>query len=397
MPRWRMPVLLSSCVVIWFGIQAALFHRFSAHLSTEPGGSYSSHIRQHHDLDSRVSKYNLTLSSHMKKTIVPDDNRMLAFLHIGKTGGSTISVNIRHGCHDCCMQPCSVRTDGWIHNETILSQRIQSYYHMESIPLDKLNKQNQITTIVTTVRNPISRFISAFAYEHPLNDRATKLTHNREVWEQFSCFPNLSYLVKAAMGRAEIRWNKAHTNALREQARQANTVQFGKLYSRPKPVQEIVSPINCTKLAVLAFGRNETPLEIHESVVNGSHPFVNHMSYDYRQYYLSMPPEKELFVLRHEHLWNDWEHVNHLLGMNNPKYYNWHAVPPFQRVERNVSHQYVAKERWKLHDRQEQRWLCHLLHDEIRTYLMIIMRAVNLNENDLSNAISDIDRACPVV
>jgi hypothetical protein len=387
MPRWRI-TLLSSCVAIWLGLQAVLFHRFSNHLVAEPGGLYASpHPTQQHyyhdDLDSRVSKYNLTLSSHTKKVTVPDDDRVLAFLHIGKTGGSTISVNIRHGCHDCCMQTCSGRKDGWILNETILSQRIQSYYHMESIPLDKLN--NHITTIVTTVRNPISRFLSAFAYQHPLNDRATKLTHNREVWEQFSCFPNLSYLVKAGMGRAEISWNKAHTNALREQAKQANTVQFGKLSSRPKPVKEIISPINCTELAMLAFGRNETPVK---------HPFVNHMTFDYRQYYQSMPLEKELFVLRHEHLWKDWEHVNRLLGKDNPKYHNWPAVSPFQRVERNVSHQYSVKERWKLHDSQEQRWLCHLLHDEIRTYLMIINRAVNLNENDFNNAVSDVDRAC---
>jgi len=396
MPCWRHKTLLlsSSCAVIWLSIQAVLLHRFNIHLAATPEPHtfrQQNHTRQqNHGLDGRLLKYNLMMHQ-TQKTSVPDDDRVIAFLHIGKTSGSTISVNIRQGCHDCCMQSCSGRIDGWTPNETIASQRLQSYYHREFIPQDKLD---QITTIVTAVRNPITRFISAFAYEHPLNSRATKLTHRRHVWEQFSCFPKLSHLVKAAMGRAEIRWNKAHMNALREQAKQVNTVQFGKRYSRPKSIQEVVQPINCTELARKAFGLNETSMDIKQSVVNGSHPFVNHMTFDYRQYYQSMPPAKELFVLRQESLWKDWEHVNFLLGKDNPKYQNWPAVPPFQRVERNVSHQYASQERWKLQDVQEQHWLCHLLRDEIRTYLMIIIRAVNLNEDDLSNALSDVDRIC---
>ena len=145
---------------------------------------------------------------------------------------------------------------------------------------------------------------------------------------------------------------------------------------------------------MMAFGKIQRTAEVRQSIVNGSHPFVNHMTFDYRQYYQSMPQQKELFVLRQEHLWKDWQYINHLLGKDNPKYQNWPAVPPFQRVERNVSHQYVSQERWKLNDIQERRWLCHLLRDEIRTYLMIIMRSVNLNENDLRNAVGDVDRLC---
>lgn len=391
MLRWRrktLPLLFIICIVTWLGIQAVLLHRFTTHLASAPGPQQ----QLNHDIDNRLSKYNLTFYSHQtRKKSVPDDDRVIAFLHIGKTSGSTLSVNIRRGCHECCMQACTGRIDGWTPNETIASQRIQSYYHKEYIPHDKLD---EITTIVTAVRNPISRFLSAFAYDHPINSRVTNLIHSRQAWEQLSCFPKLSHLVKAAMGHAEIRWNKAHINALREQAKQANIVQFGKRYKRPKSIQEVVQPINCTELAMMAFSRMQTTAEVHQTIVNGSHPFVNHMTFDYRQYYQSMPPEKELFVLRQEHLWKDWQHMNYLLGKDNPKYQNWPAVPPFQRVERNVSHQYVSQERWKVNGAQEQRWLCFLLRDEIRTYLMIIMRAVNLNEDDLRNAVSDVDRLC---
>ena len=184
--RWLLPPI-TICIAIWFGFQLVLLRHFNSHLAVAPESQH--HTQQHdHDLNGRLSKYNLTLSSLLtKKKSVSDNDRVnITFLHIGKTSGSTISVNIRRGCHECCMQACIGRTDGWTLNETIASQRIQSYYHKEFIPGDKLK---QTTTIVTAVRNPISRFISAFAYEHPLNGRTTKLIHIREVWEQFSVHP----------------------------------------------------------------------------------------------------------------------------------------------------------------------------------------------------------------
>lgn len=372
------------------GIQAVLLYQFSSNVPLE----YKSEEQyalpsKYDDLNSRLSKYNLTLSKHQKRMTVSDDERVITFLHIGKTGGSTISVNIRNGCHEYYMEPCKERQhDGWILNETIASQRIQSYYHMEQIPHDKLEK---ITTIVTAVRNPINRFISAFAYAHPLNFQATSLSHSRETMEQFSCFPKLTYLVKAAMGKTEISWNKAHINALREKERQVNTVQFGKMYSRPKPIQEVVLPMNCTDLAMLAFGMNKT-LQVETTP-----PFVNHMTFDYRQYYRSMPADKEIFVLRHENLFEDWRLVNDLLSKDNTKYNDWPNVPQFHRVERNVSHFYAMKDRYKLHTMQEKHWLCELLQDEIRTYFMILLRAVNLSDKDLREAMDDVDKSCSEV
>lgn len=354
----------SVIVVIWLGIQVSLLYCFSVQLNAPPNSDIGSGV----SID-RLSKYNVT--THLEKVTVPDNDRVIAFLHIGKTGGSTITANIRQGCHEFFKAPCSGRKDGWTPNETIASKRISEYYHMVDIPLDKLNKT---TTIVTTVRNPISRFISAFAYDHPINANVTNLDYGYQEWKQFTCFPTLSHLVKAAMGRPEIRWSETR-----------NTIIFKKLYV-PKSKHE-TSAINCNELAVLAFSSS------HRSVIKGIQTFMNHMTFDYRQYYRSMPSDKEIFVIRYERLWEDFVQVNHLLG-ENPKYNDWPAVPPFRRVERNVSHQYTMKERWKLHSRQEQRWLCHLLRDEIRTYLMIIMRSVNLNEEDLYNAVSDVDRTC---
>lgn len=337
-----------------------------------------------------LAKYNLTAMDQHTKVKIPDANRTIAFIHIGKTGGSTISVHLRNGCHEVYMTPCLSRTDGWTPNETVASQRIEKYYHKQDVPPEKLD---HFTTIMTVVRNPISRFLSAFAYGHPTNSFAisNRATHLNNIERQkYSCFPSISYLVKAGMGHAEIPWNKSYLQKLRD--RNIISVSFGqKTRGGVVKKKEKVPQINCTELARIAFGLNES-----WAVANGGHPWLNHMSFDYRQYYRSMPPDKELIVLRSEHLWEDWVKVNHLLRIENDDAYknSWPSVPPFQEIHRNVSHKYSMKERWKTQTSEEQLWLCQLLQEEIQTYLLIVMRAINLDEDDLLEAVSDVERVC---
>lgn len=298
---------------------------------------------------------------------------------LGTKGGSTISAHIRNGCHEEYRRACVNRKDGWIVNETVASKRIKRYYHMEHIPDESLVN---FTTLITTVRNPISRFLSAFAYGHPINCKITGTICSSLERQRFTCFPSISYLVKAAMGRAVLALDHVHLHPSFHNRR----------------VREETAPINCTELARIAFGLDE-----RWPVVNATHPWLKHMTMDYRQYYRSMPPDKELLVLRNEHLWDDWVKVNHILSSENDEYNNWPSVPNFQETKRNVSSQYpvryskdglVVDRGWELHTQEEMSWLCLLLHDEIRTYLMIVNRAANLNEDDLLEAASDVDRLC---
>lgn len=335
--------------------------------------------RASRQLDVILSKYDISLENEsLKKVKVPDADRSIAFLHVGKTGGSTISMHLRNGCPATNMLLCRNRKDGWIVNETVASRRVESYYHMRDIPLEELQR---LTTILTVVRHPITRFLSAFAYGHPTNMIARGMNSmNPELVQKYSCFPSISYLIKAGMGRADIPWNKWHMQELR-------MASLGRPYPKLKTN---VDPINCTELAQIAFGLNET-----WAVVDDSHPWPTHMTHDYRQYYRSMPPDKELIVLRSDRLWEDWVEVNRLLGgADDPAYRDWSDVPPFQEIHRNVSGQYVMKKRWKTASIEEQIWLCRLLRDEIRTYFMIIMRAINLNQEDLLRAATDVDRLC---
>lgn len=56
-----------------------------------------------------------------------------AFIHLGKTGGSTLTSFLRNGCIHHLRKPCSV-----IANETIASRLITHYYHGKSAAWETL-------------------------------------------------------------------------------------------------------------------------------------------------------------------------------------------------------------------------------------------------------------------
>lgn len=112
---------------------------------------------------------------------IPDDQRELAFVHIGKSGGTTISHLLRNGCHQSVdNEPCEERR--WENfpgsagkDETIASKRIKYYLHTPAAKRGKLEwAYNHTTSIVMVGRNPLERFVSAFLVTHPKNVEVLK-------------------------------------------------------------------------------------------------------------------------------------------------------------------------------------------------------------------------------
>jgi hypothetical protein len=94
------------------------------------------------------------------KWLAPPPKTAGAIIHVGKTGGSTLSSVLRNGCHSFVKKPCST-----IPNETLVS-RVTTYYHT---PDWKLLANRTHDFYVWTVRDPFSRTLSAFRYGHPFN------------------------------------------------------------------------------------------------------------------------------------------------------------------------------------------------------------------------------------
>ena len=77
-------------------------------------------------------------------------NRSLAFVHIGKAGGSSISQQLRNGCHEHLKtKPCAHAQR--IVNETIASIHTEAYFHVTDVPFSRFS------SYLITVRNPVRR------------------------------------------------------------------------------------------------------------------------------------------------------------------------------------------------------------------------------------------------
>jgi hypothetical protein len=115
-----------------------------------------------------------------------------AFLHLGKTGGSSLSRMLRNGCHSFVAKPCR----GLIpKNESYISQ-LTTYYHTPDF--HKLNK-TAYSFYIISLRDPLDRTLSAFTFMHPANQRARGerriFRGSREFFEP--CFPDLDTFVEA--------------------------------------------------------------------------------------------------------------------------------------------------------------------------------------------------------
>ena len=88
----------------------------------------------------------------------------IGFVHVGKTGGSSLSLLLRNGCHSVRRkkdEPCRV-----VPNETLISKLVEDYYHTVDF---HLMKRSLHKTFLITIRDVYDRAVSSFLYLHPKN------------------------------------------------------------------------------------------------------------------------------------------------------------------------------------------------------------------------------------
>ena len=275
-------------------------------------------------------------------------NITAGFIHLGKTGGSNFARLLRHGCHSIRPKPCKKSVD----NETIISKLVERYYH---IPLDtkEIAGSNHDVYVLTT-RDVYQRFASAFVYLHPRNKdifrRAQSLEDRLSKHHAYRCFPNFQVFVDA-VGDDPYNFRFNHT--------------------------EIVITSDCTNLA--------------RAIVQGRVQALEHIYNNYQNMVAWIPTSKVLYVIRQEHLWEDWVHINQLLG-------DTKVVLPFQRVRRNVTATGERRPRvTKDINRRGRDRLCHALQREYQAYFQILYRASNIPTNAIQETIALGQIECPHV
>ena len=329
------------------------------------------------------------------RVILPDTNRTsFSFIHIGKTGGSTISSMLRNGCHEFLPKPCPGRLNT-IENESAASLRIQHYYHVCNITYSK----NNSTSYVIMVRNPVHRAASAFLYHHPKNLQALLLQQQQEnqlVDFGLSSSSNNNNDISKSKGRKRQTFYEpnVHNNFLYSCF---PSLRFFALYVAKQMLPETVKarPIDNKKSFSLKDLQTLNCTDIARKALLGQEPQMQHLYWNYKAYVGSMPSSAEVFVIRQEHLWEDWYEFNHLLE----KQLNDGVTETVSTNVRQQQHHHLrsTKDLPVKNDLREHeiRIMCKYLREEIQLYVSLLNRAVNLSNEDVVESLSDLYKTCP--
>lgn len=297
-------------------------------------------------------------------SLVEKHERSIVLMHVGKTGGSSLSNALRAGCMWMNNRPKRRKCMNELQKseETALSKAVKAKFHCGPRP-GNLEWIEKATSIMFSVRDPVARFLSAWSMDHPDNG-----ARNNKIKELIykDCFPFPSNLSEALTDGQQLMLHWKDTTTLN-----------GTNISWTEGSQKDTVP-NCTKLAY--------------DVVTGNIVQVYHAKKNYALYYnysLSRFPSKEVFVVRTEHLWDDAERIDKLLGGNGD----------ILLAGRREDH---GSSQWKVHlttsdfTNEELGSFCCALSHEYELYQHIVYSAVNLKESEKQDALKSGYNYCNI-
>lgn len=126
------------------------------------------------------------------------DDRQILYLHVGKTGGTTLNSVLRSNCgwlegakvkRECLARLPKV--------ESVISHLTRKTIHVRYRPPDVEFTKENATSFLFTVRNPVSWVVSAFNMEHLMNCKQKDLyaTHMKGIFYK-KCFPTIEDLAE---------------------------------------------------------------------------------------------------------------------------------------------------------------------------------------------------------
>lgn len=284
------------------------------------------------------------------------------FIHMAKTGGSTISLQLRNGCHSFVDHPC--RT---VANETIASRKISKYYHIPDF--SRLQEPQEHDFWVISLRDPLDRTTSSFVYVHPRNLAARGEFSNlrRELKLQtkflYRCYPTL----------------ESFATYVGDHPRQ---------YKLPIPMHGRATARHCRHLARAML---QSQVRISPFFFFGYQTILKYMKHgqNTKPRLLERHRRKEpvFLAIRQPHLVEDFRSVNLLLGQD-PQ-----SLDLVQDKVRDMSNQTLPVHRSLSPLGQAN--LCRALEGEYRAYVWFLERARNLSGDDVRQAREYAAQQCP--
>ena len=284
--------------------------------------------------------------------------RDIGFLHVGKTGGASLSRLIRLACFS--VEGCHKHAQQLPLPESHISKLVTHYYHMRA-PTPK--QQQQHTSFLVTARDPIDRAASWYIFRHPANAGRLDVspTQNPILLELFACY------------------NYNNNNSFNEFVTTGLAVYYTQRQQKER---------KCAQLARQVMTGTIQPTR------NG-----DHMAWNYGFYLKDIllndnnsnkDSDTELFVIRTEHLWEDWQNIDVLVGGND-------SSAPVTNY--SVSHQRQSSGGpLPVHNKTLSAIgtanLCCALRLDLKYYVAALKRAVNLNGSHVQESIDRLEVKC---
>jgi hypothetical protein len=277
----------------------------------------------------------------------------LLYVHVGKTGGITLDMALRSNClwhrsakaRTKCLQ--ALELDG---SESMVSQKTILTLHCFTRN-DFERTMKRVNGFLVTIRNPITRAVSAFNVGHPdnkstgLNGKKTLPTPVQHFY--VDCFPTIEHLAMNLQKKDEGNMNS--TNKSLEQT--------------------------CYELGVKTLGGSG---EINAA----GHLLLNYAHYDRLVNFTG----RDILVVRTEHLWDDLSGVDRLLGGSG---YFSHAGEA--RTHQSEMHSI----RQGLSVRGEHTICCYLI-SELQLYEDLLRQALNLSPAEKESTMSTVYDQCGI-
>lgn len=252
-------------------------------------------------------------------------NKQLCFCHVGKAGGSTVGCSLGFSLH------CSAE------GQTIpgLLPIITTHAFHRGV----YDCQDDAAYFLFVIRDPLARMMSAFNYDRPqINNTKPK----SDLFKTQDFYVECPFWTLNDVAQSGLLGNGDASN-------------------------------NCQRKARLAL--------------QGKKEFIPHWYFNYQYYYEFIPENAKLLVIRNEHIVDDWNSIEYLLG-GRKDVMDSSLLPENNVHGKNSTDLYLSPD--------SRMALCKALCNEIQVYKTILRRAVNFIEEDVQISFQELRLQCPI-
>ncbi len=317
-----------------------------------------------------------------------------AFIHVGKTGGSTLSSQLLNGCHSFVAKPCD-RKNPELYQENVVS-KLTTYFHTpDFITFPEKNTSElhknalNYEFFVFTSRDPLERAISSYLASHPENRVIEAFTKSKA---RIMASPDAKDLENKDFVERLLKLmeRRVHFKDIKGKDPKTCTILyrcFPTLESYAKALSNVhaYEPGNWTEFALKGNCSNVAKMTVHHGVKQD----IPHHYWDLRRILYELREvdfsTKTVLVSRTDKLAQDWSGINRYLGQEG-------NITLSTKLRDSTKHEYPIK---NVLSEEGKKKLCFAMEEEYRVYLKLLRYAENLSESDLSESFARANKNCP--